>query len=228
MVDKLINHNNGLIMIKSLIALIVVSLPTTASVYKCESPDGSLEYQGTPCDENEKTTIIEQQASQSVSASEGPWELISRIDPMTDKKACIIESPSNFLGEQGNDFLFARVRMKLTPSGNYIVGIYTENPLSTTNVNGASFHYDINGLGLRVDSNHFIPVASKASDYVLGFSPQDSDILASEFLNGRVIKLRVRYWPYDKTYDGRGISLSSYRQALQQLHICSNIPLPSK
>jgi len=198
---------------------ILLSQQTGAAVYKCTSESGAVSFQGMPCAKQEKAEEIKVNVSSSNRIEE--WELITRIDRIKKEKNCVIQSPTAYLGRQSGDFLFARVRTVLDADGKYVVGIYSDESFGK---DGNIFHNDISGLGIRVDDNDFVPVSVNANQHVLAFDHEASDALVHEFENGKKMSFRVRYWPYDETFDGVDVPLDTFPRALRQLKECESAP----
>lgn len=204
-----------------LIILMLFSTPSVSALYKCKQDDGSISYQGNPCPEKAETLMKKERPKASANNSDyDKWELIEQIDEMTNNRICVIESGNSYVGKQGSEFLFVRVRITLTDSEQYIVGLYSSSPLSDRQY-PPSFHNDIDGLGIKVDDNQFISVDRKASQRVLGFDVAKSKQIVSQLHSGNEVKLRVRFWPYDQTHDGGKISMRDFENAIKKLKECS-------
>lgn len=199
--------------------LSIIPLTAGAAVYKCERPDGTMSYQGTPCATKEKSIKTPIGNSTGKNKINNTWELITNKDKMTDENTCIIQSPLFFVGSQGNDLIFSRLRLTKDNNENPIVGIYID-PVTGTELSAVSFHNDIHGLGARVDKNEFVKATVKASQNVLAFDLESSEKLTEQLKTGDYIATRLRFWPYDKTYDTIPQSLSDFNRAFRLLSDC--------
>jgi hypothetical protein len=199
--------------------LSIIPLTAGAAVYKCERPDGTMSYQGIPCATKEKSIKTPIGNSTGKNKINNTWELITNKDKMTDENTCIIQSPLFFVGSQGNDLIFSRLRLTKDNNENPIVGIYID-PVTGTELSAVSFHNDIHGLGARVDKNEFVKATVKASQNVLAFDLESSEKLTEQLKTGDYIATRLRFWPYDKTYDTIPQSLSDFNRAFRLLNDC--------
>lgn len=199
--------------------LSIIPLSVGAAVYKCERPDGTMSYQGTPCSTKEKSIKTPIGNSSAQDKINDLWTLVTNKDKMTDENTCIIQSPLFFVGSQGNDLIFSRIRLTKDNNGNPIVGIYIP-PVPGTELSPVSFHNDTNGLGARVDKNEFVKATVKATQNVLAFDLESSKILTEQLKTGEYIATRLRFWPYDKTYDTIPQSLSDFNRAFRLLNDC--------
>lgn len=101
----------------------------------------------------------------------------------------------------------------------YLVWLIS-NDTTLSRLGPASFHNDISGLGIRVDRHPFIAVDKKPAQRLLGFSESQSSLIVSQMKDGNSASIRVRYWPYDDTHDGRDISMRGFTHALGLLAEC--------
>ena len=199
--------------------LSIIPLSVSAAVYKCERPDGTMSYQGAPCSTKEKSIKTPIGNSSGKNKINDLWELITNKDKMTDENTCIIQSPIFFVGNQGNDFIFSRLRITKDNNGKPIVGIYID-PVTGGGESTVSFHNDIHGLGARVDKNEFVKATLKATQNVLAFDLESSEKLTEQLKTGEYIATRLRFWPYDKTYDTIPQPLSDFNRAFRLLNDC--------
>ena len=199
--------------------LSIIPLSVSAAVYKCERTDGTTSYQGMPCSTKEKSIKTPIGNSSDKNKIDDLWELITNKDKMTDENTCIIQSPMFFVGSQGNDLIFSRLRITKDNNGNPIVGIYID-PVTGGELTTVSFHNDIHGLGARVDKNEFVEATLKATQNVLAFDLENSKKLIGQLKTGEYIATRLRFWPYDKTYDTTPQSLSDFNRAFRLLNDC--------
>ena len=190
-----------------------------ANVFKCTNDDGSIVYQQVPCVGGTNEPLIRSRAPRETRQE---WTLISQTDEMTDKQQCVIESPPSYAGQRGNDFLFVSIRVTTTEQGEHVVGIHGSAPLSRRDI-PPSFHNNIQGLGIRVDREPFVTVDTKAGQRVLGFGLEKSGLLVSQLSKGSQAAVRVRFWPYDHTYDGTDIALLDFGRAMDALASCRGI-----
>lgn len=200
--------------------LLFTSQYSFSAIYECKDSNGNTSYQDHSCKKNEKGSEIGPPSVNSplVDAKEN-WTIIDQVDDMTNQRSCVIESPSAYLGRQGSDFLFATIRVTITNTDQFVVALYSSVPLSD-DMKPPSFHNDIYGLGLKIDNNQFIEVDLKINSRVIGFNSEKSNKIVSEILKGNKASIRVRFWPYDETFDGRNISLWDFQRALDALKTC--------
>lgn len=191
--------------------------PSLADVYQCEDKNGNITFQDRICAGKSKQSTL----NLPTQDPKDKWELIDETDDMTNKKVCVISSPQTYVGKQGSDFLFSTIRITKSSSGNYIVGLYSHLAFDYDR-EPPPFHHNIQGVGIKIDQNSFITADTQASQRVIGFEVEKSKIIISELSNGNSASVRVRFWPYDYTLDGKNIQLWDFNRALQDLDSCSN------
>lgn len=203
--------------------LLLFSTLTVAGIYECKDKNGNVSYQDHSCEKGKNGAQINNPAINSAQVdSKENWTLINQTDQMTNKKQCVIESPSAYVGKQGSDFLFVSIRITATDSGEFVVGLYSSSPLSDDQ-RPPSFHNNIRGLGIKIDNNDFTEVDLPISSRVIGFNLEKSKQLISQMENGSNASIRVRFWPYDETFDGHKIALWDISRAIHELKSCKNI-----
>lgn len=209
--------------------LFFISTNSYSEIYECKDSKGSISYQDHSCDGKMKQSDmnVSQTTEQSSISSEqvkttenNKWEVFDQVDEMTNKKQCVIESPIAYVGVQGSDLLIVSIKITATDEGKFIAALYSK---AISSDNAPSFHNDIYGLGLKIDKNDFIEVDTKLGQHSIGFNFEKTAMIISEMAQGSSASFRVRFWPYDKTFDGHGIPLWDFNRALHNLKACKGI-----
>lgn len=211
--------------------IFLFSTYSLAGIYECKDSKGNISYQDHSCDKEEKQSRLD--ATQETdktdtnqqpngSAKNNEWTVFDQVDEMTNRKQCVIESPAAYVGIQGSDVLFVSIKITSTDDGKFIAALYSKDLASD---NGPSFHNETHGLGIKIDKNNFIETDIKISQHAIGFSFENTKLLISEMERGNEASLRVRFWPYDKTFDGHGIPLLDFNRALQALKTCRGLTI---
>lgn len=209
--------------------LFFISTNSYAEIYECKDSKGSTSYQDHSCDGKIKESGLDSaQTTEQSSISSGQvkttennkWEIFDQVDEMTNRKQCVIESPIAYVGVQGSDLLIVSIKITATDEGKFIAALYSK---AISADNAPSFHNDIYGLGIKIDKNNFIEADTKLGQHSIGFSFEKTEMIISEMTQGSSASFRVRFWPYDKTFDGHGIPLWDFNRALHSLKTCKGI-----
>lgn len=211
------------------ICLLFFSTSSFAGIYECMDAKGNVSYQDHSCERSEKESRLDAEppVEHQTTALQPPktidtnkWEVFDQIDEMTNRKQCVIESPIAYVGVQGSDLLIVSIKITATDEGKFIAALYSK---ALSSGNAPSFHNDIYGLGLKIDKNDFIEADMKLGQHSIGFNFEKTAAIISEMTQGGSASLRVRFWPYDTTYDGHGIPLWDFNRALHSLKACKGI-----
>lgn len=205
-----------------LIFFTLISAQIKAQIYECKDSKGNVSFQDMACttDKKQKKLEPEVKAEENYKIADEQWALSKSFDLMTEMTACVIQSPLSFVGSHNSDLLFVRVRVAITKEGYYVVGLYSDDPLAKEDTSIPLFHNNIDGVGIKVEPNGFIDADQRYGDRVIGFSLEKSSLIVNQLNSGKFINVRVRYWPYEKTYDGYAISLKGFNSALDDLKKC--------
>lgn len=209
---------------KTLIALVAafVSLPV-AAVNKCTGPDGAITFQDAPCSATAKSseTVKTWDSNLSGKSRAGTWDFRQDIDEMTGKKGCLIVSPVTAPQPgHGGEYKFTPVHLVFAarPDGvTFAVRTSTDKDL---------IHNDVSGMGIKFDNTGFIPLDVKGGQHVVGSSMNESIVEALS--TAKEIRLRVRFWPYDRLHDMMPISTAGSSQAMAMAKRCAGLPLDGK
>lgn len=171
-----------------------------------------MTYSDKPCSESAEKV----ETTDSGSGSDDSWTFINHTDEMTGEQSCFAKSPNFYLGRQGNDWLFASLR----------VGGTEEKPLvilrseSSFDPKPTSIHNDIEGLGLKVDGR-FFEVSASSGSYIAGFNYKQSAKILEKLNNSSGFRARLRFWPYEQTYDSEKKGLQGFRSAFRKASRCN-------
>lgn len=197
----------------ALTALLVSPLSTNAAVYKCES-DGQTVFSDKPCGASAEKVEIQTERKREQRKKE--WEVIRSTDEMTGETTCVAKSPKAYMGKEGSEFLFASLRVMPFKSG-FIVGARSEQGFDSR---PSSLHTNINGLGVRAGEFGFKEFSMKQGSYVVGLEPDVSTQLVEELRQSDHFRIRLRYWPYQETFDSAEVTTDGLAEALQEVQDC--------
>lgn len=198
-----------------LIFILLFPIVTDAAIYKCDK-NGKVEFSDSPCSANSE--VIEQPKIQKISDDDS-WDFVRSTDDMTGNVTCLALSPQIYVGSDNGDFYFATLRagyLKDDP----IVAISSESGFGDR---PASFHNDISGLGLKVGDSEFFPVNSRPSSHVLGYSQSAAKEIIGALDTGAPFRVRLRYWPYERTFDSDPTGNNGFARAFRQLQACAGV-----
>lgn len=202
----------------SILLLLFFSGGATAEIYKC-TKDGKTSFSDKPC--TGEQVIITQQIEEKMppkpaESANSSWKFHRSTDEMTGKNICLAVSPNIIVGVEGRDILAATLRVTGSSLGP-IVGLKSERLFKE---HPKSFHNDIDGLGIKIGDNAFIPFDEKSGSSVLGFSSEKSRQIVEQLATGNTFRLRLRYWPYEKTYDSTPQENTSFAAVFEQVKEC--------
>jgi hypothetical protein len=206
-------------MMKFVVFLILLAVPFVANgtVYKCEK-NGSTNYSDKPCGDNAERLDIETSKSKRDSGASKLWEFIDHADDLTGDRICVAKSPNFYLGRSGNDWLFASLRVGGTRSQPLVI----LNSERSFDERPTSFHNDIDGLGIRVGESPFVSVNKKINSYILAFSPSDGERIVADLMSFGTFQARLRFWPYDQSYDSPVEKTLGLKDALEKVYECGS------
>jgi hypothetical protein len=197
----------------ALTALLAFPVFASAAVYKCQS-GGQTVFSDRPCGASAEKVEIRGEKKRQQRKNE--WEVIRSTDEMTGKAACVAKSPNTYMGKEGSEFLFASLRVMPFESG-FIVGARSEQGFDSR---PASLHTNIDGLGVRAGEFGFKEFSVKQGSYVVGLAPEASTQLVEELRQSEHFRIRLRYWPYQETFDSPEVTTDGLVEALQEVQEC--------
>ena len=192
----------------------VFSASANAAVYKCEE-NGQTIFSDRPCGQAAEKVEIKNEKKRA-SSSTSKWEVLRAEDEMTGRTTCVAKSPNIYMGKEGSNFLFASLRVVTLNSG-FVVGARSEVGFDSR---PASIHNDISGLGVKVGDFGFQEFDVKQGSYVVGFDPDTSARIVEELKQSEHFRVRLRYWPYQETYDSSETTTQGLADALEDLRAC--------
>lgn len=194
-----------------LVALFLLGSTVSAEVYKCPDGKGGTVLRDVPCSAEAGRAASQPHSSRGTTPR---WEVQEGRDTMTNEQSCTLFSPARYVLATHRQVIALRIAVAFTRSHRPLVTL-----VSGASASRLSFHKDIHGLGLRIDSSPFVPIDIKGNQSVLAFLPERSQQLLPQLQTGKVAKFRVRFWPYDETFDGE-ISLAGFAEEYEALTRC--------
>lgn len=184
------------------------------AINKCTDPAGKVIYQEHPCAEEAKAQKIENAPDPQAAGKR--WVFSQKVDEMTGAKTCFASSATTYTNYRSVHAKMAVVwvQVAMTP---------TAQRLSIRSIDGGDglFHTDIAGVGIKVDSGGFKPVTQKIGSHGLGFDAGTEGAILSEMTKGRAIRMRLRFWPYERLHDTEEVSLTGFPQAMAAAMRCT-------
>lgn len=196
-------------------AVLFIAFGPAFAINKCTSPTGKVTLQDAPCDGGSRAEEIK--VTPPSDASDERWEFSKNKDQMTGKVTCVARSPEAYFFYRPQHGATVSVRVEATPPSTavLVVSMYDSSP--------DTFHFDLSGSGIKVDENEFAPMEIKFNSHRLGFRDPAIIALAKQMVNGKEVRLRLRFWPYDRLVDSfRPIPLRGFKQAFNQAVACLN------
>lgn len=138
------------------------------------------------------------------------WLVYRGKDEMTDEDICVLTSDSFSSKNILESEVQLRIFLKL---GMPVVFIYMADEHKI-------FHNDIEGSGIRIDANTFIPVDSNGGQRIVLWHLEKSKKIISQLKSGNEVKLRFRVWPYDESHTTYPKKVSNFNEKLQELYKC--------
>jgi hypothetical protein len=183
-----------------------------AEVYKCPDGKGGSVFRDAPCSAGMEEPVV--RTPQSPRRVRGVWAMRGGHDKLTDEQSCSLFSPQSYVVTTHREIASVHIALGMTTDHMLLVTLVSASAGSQR-----SFHNDIHGLGLRVDEHPFMPVDVKGNAAVLAFLPERSQQLLPQLQTGTLAKFRVRFWPYEQTFDGE-ISLEGFAEGYEALQRC--------
>lgn len=196
---------------------LIASITTTASaaVYKCEE-GGQLVFSDRPCGQNAEKLEIRERQKVKANSDSSEWRMARFDDDMTGTTSCAAVSPLILLGIESGEMMFASMRVVSEGDG-FMVGVRSEAGI---NDRPESIHNNIDGLGLKVGEFPFHEFQIQSGSYVVGFKSEPSSEIVQELKEADSFRIRLRYWPYDQTYDSVGTTTTGFVRALEEMQDC--------
>lgn len=198
----------------ALTATFALSASAHAAVYKCEE-GGQTVFSDQPCGQTAEKVEIRNESKRSKPKSKG-WHVQRSEDDMTGTTSCVAMSPTLYLGMDGSDPLFATLRVVTSDVG-YVAGVRSEPSAGSR---APSIHNNIDGLGLKVGESEFREFQLSHGSYFVGFEPNTSGQIVEELRQADYFKVRLRFWPYDETYDSGEMTARGFPEALEEVQAC--------
>ena len=195
----------------TLLLLAISALPAWAQIYKCPDGKGGTVFRDRPCSD-ERTGSDVPVVPPRLSSSSG-WHVRGGTDKLTDERSCILVSPEASLFTTHNQRAAVHIAVALTSIGEMVTLVSAQTSARL------SFHNEIRGLGLRIDTHPFVPADVKGNQTVLVFLPERSHQIFTQLETGKTAQFRVRFWPYDETFDGE-IPLVGFAEGVEALKRC--------
>lgn len=198
------------------IAATLNSAPVFA-VNKCTGPDGVVTYQDAACNPDAKTKELRLNPSAAQIAD--AWSFNRTRDDLTGKTYCIAVSPTQYLSvKNSTDLVHLRLKLATSPNGGSPILMFGA---TTYDFESTTFHNDLSGTGIKLDGGDFIPFTPPRSQHAVQVPTEKILTLLEQGARAKKISARVRFWPYDKTYDA-DFSISGFTVAAQKVVACSS------
>lgn len=211
----------------SVFAVALVLFPPTLQA-KCVGKNGEVIFSSRSCEAEGGTWTGPERAAPSASSetrtsaapdtnAKDQWTFARHSDDMTGKSACMAISPKIFVGSRGNTFYFITLRVGRSPAGP-IVAIKSERGFADS---PESFHVEVAGLGVKVGSGEFLPVTARVGSDILGFTGPVAEEIVGQLSAAKTFRARVRFWPYEQTYDSEPVTTDGFGVAHELAEKCS-------
>lgn len=193
---------------------LALSASAQAAIYKCEE-GGQTVFSDKPCSQTaEKLDVGSKKATRE--REKAGWEVQRIEDDMTETTTCVAMSPKMYLGANGSNILFATLRVTTSGKG-FVAGVRSEG---IGGVRAPSIHNNIDGLGLKVGDFQFREFQLRHGSHLVGFDPNVAGQIVEELGQANYFKARLRYWPYDETYDSGEMTTRGFAEALAEMQAC--------
>lgn len=196
-------------------ALVALACEPAMAINKCTDPAGKVIYQELPCANGAKAQQIA--AAPDPQAAAKRWVFSQQTDKMTGAKTCFASSAIAYSNYRSVYASPAQVWIQVAMTA-------TDQRLSIRSLEGADglLHNDIAGVGAKVDSGGFVPIARTIGSHGLAFGADGEGALLRQMTTGGAIRLRLRFWPYERLHDTEPISLAGFPQAMAQAMRCAS------
>lgn len=192
----------------------LVASANAVAVTKCTGADGRVVYQEMPCAASQESRSIAVAPSQE--ALDKRWRFVRQKDPMTGLATCFAISPTAHSWRSvagAYTRVFAQVAM--TPATADL-----QFSVQISNEPKTSFHIKVDGLGLRVDDKPFIPLSRKLGSSALSVERDRQPELLGSIRDAKVLRLRLRYWPYEQAHDAEDIPMAGAFEVVRRAMSC--------
>lgn len=142
------------------------------------------------------------------------WTFERGRDDMTGTATCLAVSPVQYL-QTGARQEVAPVRLVISVVGSRVIAAIRVD----TQTRGL-LHPDASGSGIKVEPGTFHPTAARAQQSWAQLA--DSGKAIDELLLGKSVRLRVKFWPYERLVDSAPISTAGLPQAVVRVAECGD------
>lgn len=202
-----------------LLTTLLMPLSAFADLYQC-MVGGKSEFRKKPCGSNSgkmSTSLHPVRLSEDYTE----WKFVRHNDDMTDKVVCVAVSPQfDFLDAENTNIYHASLFVSFALVTPYVF-IHSKGDMYG---NSTGFHPDISGLGIKLGEGPFLPVEESAGSNLLRFSSTSSATILRLLRDGQLLRLRVRFWPYEKTHDSMPTSHTGFDAVFEQVKVCMGSP----
>ena len=198
----------------SVIGLVWLATSPAWAVNKCTGPDGKVAYQDAPCANTSQATTIKLPDSSNVSGA--GWVFSRQKDEMDGRVVCFAASPTIYTGYRSGRSNLVYVNLQIAMSKAYPLLL----TIRTSTASSDLFHNDIGGMGIKVDGNEFVRITEKFNANAVGFTDDVALNVVQQLTDGKTLKMRLRFWPYQQLHDTDPISLGNFKQAWASAHAC--------
>lgn len=195
-------------------ALLAGACSPAWAVNKCTGPDGKVAYQDAPCANTSKATEVN--LSGSTGGSREGWSFSRQKDEMDGHVTCFASSPTIYTGYRGIHSRMVTVHMQVAMSKAFPLLLTVRTSAASSDL----FHNDLGSMGVKVDSNEFVPITQKFNAHAIGFSDEVALNVMQQLVAGKQFKMRLRFWPYQQLHDTDPVSLSDFKQAWALARAC--------
>lgn len=201
----------AILLISAASATSALSMNVADVPVKCTDTAGKVSYQRGSCPPGNKIEIVRNDALPSQKREE--WTFLRSVDSMTNAVSCVAHSPDFYIPAK-REYVTARLAVLIDNSGAPIVMLHTKD-------NNSVFHHNIGGTGLKIGQREMAPFGSRPTQTVLAL-PKGLDGPAVDMMHiSDVARARVRFWPWDETFDSHKISLQNFKQAVALAKNCA-------
>ena len=190
-------------------ALMVLCGPALA-INKCTGADGKVVFQDGACPNTSKADEVK--IFNKISGAQGSWRFLKQNDNMTGAVTCFAFAPEAGIGSLKD---YPYVRLHIAMRGDVV------SLVLRTGSDTELFHNDIDGMGVKVDSNNFVGVNNKVNANAVAFDAAARATLVEQFSSGKAFRIRARFWPRNALGDTDSISLTGFKQAYAQAAQCA-------
>lgn len=184
--------------------------PADVSV-KCTSPDGKVTYQRGSCPPGNAISV---ERFDTPSETNGLGWTFSRVtDPMTNEVTCNAQSAEFFIPAK-RSYERAQLIVMMTKAAEPLI-------LVSTLKAGTIFHHDIRQTGLKVGDAGMLFFGSRPTQTLLAMPIGTGIPITDSMQRYQSARIRVRFWPWDETFDSAAIPLQGFKRAFALAKQCS-------